>query len=800
VEKKSSKIEISKHMSTAALVNARAGNGGGGSTVQTTQLHQQQQQTFNTTRTSIGLSANNNGIKKNEESILTNEGEKSESSSRPPSSSSRDGKKGLRRGEAKTTVAVGALNGKTDDEDKMYPDDLRNILVEVAKSGASSTLGWTEPMENTAVTHCQQPPTVGPPHKKQRNGFHTSSSRSGTKRPLSSRAVGSSHHQSPGHSSRTSVSEMEDTSQYDSEGTINSEFSMDPARAQHLLNGVLNGLHQRQSENTNKPVEGLKTPQTKYRSLREVFRIATGSVLDHFFRKRGGYKLSPAERRRNFVLSSSNPAEGDKAISEPIQIVASQNAEAVFKQRKQRLLNLLGDSDATMTNNSSTAATSHFATGPPFTVQRVAEVLLTPERYYTQTHKLCNCLEKLLLVTSSIRALGGSTGGDTSQSRREEQEIEALANERGRLLSEYRRRRMQRTMPGSIDGDEHEIESKIAPSSSPKASSPEREVRVSEAGENEDVGDADENKDEKEELLEAARASLRSKFDHVGIDPHSAVSNANRDHQNGNRNLTNSPPPPNFAGTATGMGLSGHAHGGLLRHHDQEHPGSPGSSLVVRTPSPVMFKSTPDGATSPKKASPTPVHPTHQNLQLLQMHHAAVLAGVSPFELMGLNGGIHAASTQHSSGLGALSIQSGGGMLPPLKEMDVECRSSASSDVDSESDDVSFDDSASDRSDGSDSNEPAMNSAAARALALNRAQQQQQQQQFQPQRRMLGSVSSSAFSISIGQRAPQQQTINDTSSSISLSGGRQNEAEYQSGDSIDSLRADDSDSSSDMAD
>uniref|UniRef100_A0A7S3L3B8 Uncharacterized protein n=1 Tax=Amphora coffeiformis TaxID=265554 RepID=A0A7S3L3B8_9STRA len=777
-------------MSTAALVNARAGNGGGGSTVQTTQLHQQQQQTFNTTRTSIGLSSNNSNIKKNEESILTSECGKSETSSRPPSSQSREEKKGPLEGEGKTAAVAAASKEKTGDDDKMYPDDLRNILIEVAKSGASSTLGWTEQMEYSAVAQ-QLPrhsPAVGPPRKKQRNGLYHSISRTGFKRPLSS-------HQSPGHSSRTSVSEMEDMSQYDSEGTVSSEFSMDRARAQHLLNGVLNGLNQKQSANTNKPVEGPKAPQTTYNSLRQVFRIATGSVLDHFFQNRGGYKLSPAERRRNSTVVSSNKTEGDKAMSESTENGGTQTAEEVFKKRKQRLLNLLGDSDET-TKNSGTVATPQYISGPPFTVQRVAEVLLTPERYYTQTHKLCNCLEKLLLVTSSIRAFGGSTGGNTSQSRREEQEIQALANERGRLLSEYRRRRMQRTMQLSIDGEGHDADSKLAPSSPPKASSPEGKMGASEARGDEGVGDAEDDNDDKEDLMEAARASLRSKFDHVGIDPHSAVANANREHQNGNRNMTKSPPPPNFAGTAAGIGLAGH--GGLLHHHDREHPGSPGSSLVVRTPSPILFKSTPEGASSPKKASPTPVHPTHQNLQLLQMHHAAVLAGVSPFELMGLNGGGQAASAQHGSGVGSLSIQSGGGMLPPLREMDVECRSSASSDVDSESDDVSFDDSASDRSDGSDSNEPTTSSAAARALALNRAQQQQQQ--LQPQRRMLGSVSSSAFSSSIGQRAPQQQQMNDTTASTSLNGGRQNEAEYQSGDSVDSMRADDSDSSSDMAD
>ena len=168
---------------------------------------------------------------------------------------------------------------------------------------------------------------------------------------------------------------------------------------------------------------------------------------------------------------------------------------------------------------------------------------------------------------------------------------------------------------------------------------------------------------------------------------------------------------------------------------------------------------------------------------------------------MGLNGNGHAQSVPHASTVGSLSIQAGGGMMPHLKEMDVECRSSASSDVDSESDDVSFDDSASDRSDGSASNEPATSSAVARALGLNRVQQQQQQQQLQPQRRMLGSATSSAFSTGgIGQRIQPQPQANDTTQSATTSGGRQNEAEYQSGDSVDSLRADDSDSSSDMAD
>ena len=37
---------------------------------------------------------------------------------------------------------------------------------------------------------------------------------------------------------------------------------------------------------------------------------------------------------------------------------------------------------------------------PPFTLQRLAELLLSPDQY-TATHKLCNAIEKLLSVSSS---------------------------------------------------------------------------------------------------------------------------------------------------------------------------------------------------------------------------------------------------------------------------------------------------------------------------------------------------------------------------------------------------------------
>ncbi|KAG5187744.1 protein phosphatase 4 core regulatory subunit R2, partial [Tribonema minus] len=40
--------------------------------------------------------------------------------------------------------------------------------------------------------------------------------------------------------------------------------------------------------------------------------------------------------------------------------------------------------------------------GAPFTLQRLAEVLLEPERQYQATHKLLNSLDKVLSVSSTL--------------------------------------------------------------------------------------------------------------------------------------------------------------------------------------------------------------------------------------------------------------------------------------------------------------------------------------------------------------------------------------------------------------
>lgn len=120
----------------------------------------------------------------------------------------------------------------------------------------------------------------------------------------------------------------------------------------------------------------------------------------------------------------------------------------------------------------------------------------------------------------------------------------------------------------------------------------------------------------------------------------------------------------------------------------------------------------------------------------------------------------------------------------------------SNSDADSESDDVSLDDSASDRSDGSDSGSAPHHEpfTAARAMALNRMQQQQR----------LQSRGLTSLTASLGGRGGVGGGLG-SGGSLGGEGFRPPaDSEYQSGDSMDSMRAEDSggsdSSSSDLAD
>lgn len=597
------------------------------------------------------------------------------------------------------------------------PKDIYNILREISEIGVCSSLPWHEnsamPLGSVArgsfIHRQEQPPHSihrrslnHSIHPKLRNGL---SHKQGRKRPLAGLKSGGMHSWgtglfSPGSldSSRTSGSEADDL-QYecDSEGTsvtTNSEISSE-RRSQRVNHQTTFRSTKRPAETrvetfAGEPQNDTKTEteqllkHQKYKCLEEVFRVAISAVLDHYYLQRGGYKLSPVEKHK---YTATNPHGIDSESA----------AEYIYSQRKQSILQALSSSEA----RNGTIPEDIAAEAPPFTIQRLAEVLIAPDRCYTQTHKLCNCLEKLVLVKASSNAFGGSNGGDTSQSRREESELIALADEKGRLRSEYRHR--------------HNLKRRSSEDNSRSSQSTLIRRNTSHTDDIDDYGkhnkrrkngsldgsedsDSSDGSDTQESLEAAARASLRTKFDHTGIDPHLAAINHRDDLDLSDiREMTKSPPPPHLSMTSSPPGLALSGHGSLLGQHHLQSEHEPHQMGPMS--SELMYKQ--GGEKSPSSMS----HGEGQGIsrmKLLHLRHTSSLGNETPFQI--------------------------GGVMKSNGDKSALATSASDSDVDSESD-MSFDDSASDRSDSSDSGnyEPF---SAARAVALSRLYLSQRQRRY----------------------------------------------------------------------
>ena len=124
--------------------------------------------------------------------------------------------------------------------------------------------------------------------------------------------------------------------------------------------------------------------------------------------------------------------------------------------------------------------------------------------------------------------------------------------------------------------------------------------------------------DSQEMRQSVARASLRSKFDHVGIDPYSSIDRDARAVAI-HRGMTNSPPPP---GLTLPGGLPSHTVSGFVRQHIQEK--SDNHFLTVCSPSPLVFVSSEVTATHSNANSQS-----SPSVNLLQTHHAVALSSVS---------------------------------------------------------------------------------------------------------------------------------------------------------------------------
>lgn len=309
------------------------------------------------------------------------------------------------------------------------PYDLKRILKEVARTGSCSWLSWNHDTrdqrnsagdkaksmmysKSTTPTSTRQnlsnlqwmAPSMfsasvahAPPRKKRRNNIQKSNRRkyinnecswkagNNRKRPLLlvrthlNTASTSSALSAPGSagSGRTSGSEPDDSTQYecDSEGTsttTNSEVSVERLRKtqQRLPIGTLAVTNRKLGKVS---VGEEQTTVPSHKTLQEAFHSAVGIVLDHFYRNRGGYKLSPAEKHKNEILFSDN-ADKLPAFSSETQHMSPDD---VFHLRRQRLLDMLRPNSLV---DNDMSKQNCFVDGPPFTIQRIAEVLVNPER------------------------------------------------------------------------------------------------------------------------------------------------------------------------------------------------------------------------------------------------------------------------------------------------------------------------------------------------------------------------------------------------------------------------------------
>jgi hypothetical protein len=586
---------------------------------------------------------------------------------------------------------------------------------------------------------------------------------------------------------------VEDSTQYecDSEGTsatTNSEVSVEKRAARKRNNVIVQ---------TSPGLTPLVVPSTeatcRFKTLRGALRVALGLVLDNSYRNRGGYKLSPAELRIHAATAAAQSAAshavssgGSEKENSPELEVEPPSPEKTFQQRKRRLLALLGEDDVSSSEQPPSAPQSplhhqatapvpsylgddtEFASGPPFTIQRIAEVLLDPERYYKQTHKLCNCLEKLLLVTSSASSFGERTGADMSQSKVGGDNVSVASEKKGgRQDWEFRTKRLRRRMSSSSDDDGGSLKSdNKSPDRAAASKSPE-----SDGAKGGNIGPLKQDQDvqakqatgkelsSKEILEAAARAQLRSKFDHVGIDPHSSSAVDRSVPGIPNRGMTSSPPPPGLASAAA---LSPHGAVSGFARHVGEHQTGDSSSDSTPHPLTVQQNPTPFFSAANDTATPIPAVRANQGIQMLQMRsHSSTVNNPPPLELVvgadagGASSGAAAAS---SSALSSANVAN----------LDFEPGRSSGTNSDVDSDDFSLDDSASDRSDGSDSGVHCEPFTAARVMALNRIQQQRSQN-----RAAAAAQTTLQYQHGLGFRPPL-------------------DTEYQSGDSIDSTMAEDS--------
>jgi hypothetical protein len=210
----------------------------------------------------------------------------------------------------------------------------------------------------------------------------------------------------------------------------------------------------------------------------------------------------------------------------------------------------------------------------------------------------------------------------------------------GRQDWEFRTKRLKRRMSSSSDDDggslksDNKLPDRAAASKSPESDG----AKGGNSGllkQDQDVQAKQANRKElssKEILEAAARAQLRSKFDHVGIDPHSSSAVDRSVPGIPNRGMTSSPPPPGLASAAA---LSPHGAVSGFARHVGEHQTGDSSSDSTPHPLTVQQNPTPFFSAANDTATPIPAVRANQGMQMLQMHsHSSTVNNPPPLELV----------------------------------------------------------------------------------------------------------------------------------------------------------------------
>jgi len=282
--------------------------------------------------------------------------------------------------------------------------EIQNILIEVARTGTCRSLAWSQGYSRHHV------------HDTKDTLENTTTATATT--TTTTAGTDSVHHNTSIHRKRSRIEIAVNHSTHSATSMMDSYSSSNNIKTKRAsTSGIDTDYHHSSSEQKDKTLD----PQTTlnihsiFHNLQDIFLRVMSHVLDHFYFHRGGYRISSVEQRKIQSQLSTIPSSSSNTATSLLSICTTSLQELeqrIFLQRRERLLLLLGgggkesidpsdhgsasvqptlqpSSSTTPTNiekdihkiqNNSMIHPNIGNDGPPFTIQRIAEILLTPDK------------------------------------------------------------------------------------------------------------------------------------------------------------------------------------------------------------------------------------------------------------------------------------------------------------------------------------------------------------------------------------------------------------------------------------